>query len=265
MPGAGVRARTLDTLIAAWRDELGPLPGATSLNLTEPGIGPQGVAVELRLSHPDLAVLDAAARATLAELERWVGVRNAMTDLRPGRPELRLQCSTGAQALGLTAADVAGQLRAGFPGTRLADVREGRIAREVDLLLATADRAAPADLAEFALALPGGGTVPLASVATWEEARGWATITHRDGVRVVTVQVDVDARLGNAAAITARLAADFMPGLVAETPGLGYEIAGQAAGSAETMGSILRGFAIGSWASTLCCRSSSAAIWSPPS
>ncbi len=243
--GAETRTTTLDTLIAEWRAEIGPLPGATTLILTEPGIGPQGIAVELRLFHEDLAVLDDTARATLAELESWVGIRNAMVDLRPGRPELRLRLAEGAQALGLTAADVAGQLRAGFLGTQLTDVRRGAISAEVEVLLAGSDRAALADLHDFTLSLPNGGTVPLSSIALIEEARGWAAISHRNGVRVVTVQADVDTRLGNADAITARMAAGFLPELVTATPGLRFEIAGQAANSAETVASILRGFLIG--------------------
>jgi multidrug efflux pump subunit AcrB len=243
--GAETRTTTLDALIAEWRAEIGPLPGATALILTEPGIGPQGIAVELRLFHEDLAVLDDAARATLAEMESWVGIRNAMVDLRQGRPELRLRLAAGAQALGLTAADVAGQLRAGFLGTQLTDVRRGSVSSEVEVILASSDRAALADLQDFTLSLPNGGTVPLASIATIEAARGWAAITHRNGARVVTVQADVDTRLGNADAITARMTAGFLPDLVAATPGLHFEIAGQAANSAETVASILRGFLIG--------------------
>jgi len=243
--GAETRTTTLDILIAEWRAEIGPLPGVTSLILTEPGIGPQGIAVELRLFHEDLAALDNAARATMLELESWVGIRNAMVDLRAGRPELRLRLAAGAQALGLTAADVSSQLRAAFLGTQLADVRQGSVSTEVEVLLAGSDRAALADLHDFTVSLPDGGTVPLASIAMIEQARGWAAITQRDGARVVTVQADVDTRLGNADAITARMAAGFLQDLVAATPGLRFEIAGQAANAAETVASILRGFLIG--------------------
>jgi multidrug efflux pump subunit AcrB len=61
----------------------------------------------------------------------------------------------------------------------------------------------------------------------------------------VTVQADVDGRVGNADAITAGMAGAFLPELAAATPGLRFEIGGQAANSAETVGSILRGFLIG--------------------
>ncbi|TNF12979.1 MAG: efflux RND transporter permease subunit [Rhodobacteraceae bacterium] len=243
--GAETRRSTLDEIVTLWRDEIGPLPGVSSLILTEPGIGPQGIAVELRLSHADLDTLDAAGRAVLAELQTYAGVRNAIVDLRAGAPELRLGLSTGAEALGLTASDVAGQVRAAFLGTELAEVRRGDLAWDLEVLLAEADRATRADLAAFEIALPGGGTVPLASIATITEARGWASLIRRNGLRTLTVAADVDGRIGNADAITARLAAGFLPGLAADTPGLAYEIGGQAANSAETVASILRGFVIG--------------------
>jgi len=243
--GAETRSSTLDDIVTLWREEIGPLPRVSSLILTEPGIGPQGIAVELRLTHPDLATLAAAGRATLAELETYAGVRNAILDLRPGAPELRLALAPGAEALGLTATDVAGQLRAAFLGTQLAEIRRGDLAWDIELRLADEDRANRADLNLFEIALPGGSTVPLSSIATVEEARGWGTLTRRNGLRTLTVAADVDGRIGNADAITARLAEGFLPDLAATTPGLTFAIGGQAANSAETVASILRGFLIG--------------------
>lgn len=243
--GAETRTSTLDEIVALWRAEIGSLTGVTSLVLTEPGIGPQGIAVELRLTHPDLDVLEAAGRATLAELETYAGVRNAIIDLRPGAPELRISLAPGAESLGLTAADVAGQLRAGFIGTQLAELRRGDEAWEVEVLLAEPDRATRGDLESFEIALPGGGTAPLSSLASIEEARGWGSMTRRNGQRTLTVSADVDGRIGNADAITARISETFLPELASGTPGLGFDIGGQAANSAETVASILRGFLIG--------------------
>lgn len=243
--GAETRTSTLDEILTLWREEIGPLAGVTSLILTEPGIGPQGIAIELRLTHTDLDVLEAAGRATLAELETYVGIRNAIVDLRPGAPELRLSLAPGAESLGLTAADVAGQLRAAFIGTQLSKLRRGDDAWEVEVLLAGSDRATRGDLASFDIALPGNGTAPLSNVASITESRGWGSLTRRNGIRTLTVSADVDGRIGNADAITAQLARGFLPELANTMPGLGFDIGGQAANSAETVTSILRGFFIG--------------------
>jgi multidrug efflux pump subunit AcrB len=243
--GAETRANSLDEIVTLWREEIGPLAGVSSLILTEPGIGPQGIAVELRLTHVDLVALEAAGRTTLAELETYAGVRNAILDLRPGATELRLTLSPGAEALGLTATDVAGQLRAAFLGTQLSEIRRADLAWDLEVRLPDIERVTRADLNDFKIALPDGVTVPLSSIVTIDEARGWGGITRRNGLRTLTIAADVDGRIGNADAITAQLVDGFLPDLVSATPGLDFEVGGQAANSAETVASILRGFLIG--------------------
>ena len=243
--GAETRTATLDDITPPWREEIGRLPGISLLILTEPGIGPQGIAVEVRLTHPDLSTLEAAGRATLAELERYAGVRNAFVDLRPGAPEVRLSLSQGAEALGLTAADVAAQTRAAFLGSQLAEVQRGDLAWELDVRLREPDGATRSDLADFEIALPDGDPVPFFSIGEITEARGWGSIARRDGLRTLTITADVEGRIDNADAITAHLREGFLPDLVASDPDLGFEIRGQAANSAATVSSILRGFLIG--------------------
>jgi multidrug efflux pump subunit AcrB len=243
--GAETRANSLDEIVTLWREEIGSLAGVSSLILTEPGIGPQGIAVELRLTHVDLVALEAAGRTTLAELETYAGVRNAILDLRPGATELRLTLLPGAEALGLTATDVAGQLRAAFLGTQLSEIWRGDLAWDLEVRLPDIERVTRADLNDFRIALPDGVTVPLSSIVTIDEARGWGGITRRNGLRTLTIAADVDGRIGNADAITAQLVDGFLPDLVSATPGLDFEVGGQAANSAETVASILRGFLIG--------------------
>ena len=243
--GAETRVSTLDEIITDWRDAIGPLPGAASLIIAEPGLGPQGIALELRMTHRDLEVLHENAALVLAELETYQGVRNALINLRPGKPEVRLTLTEGAPALGLTSAEIANQLRAAYLGADLTEVRTGAIAHDVELILTPEDRDQLADLAEFSFLLADGRSVPLDTVLRFTEARGWGTITHVDGLRSVTIEADVDPRQGNADAITADLAAGFLPALIERVPGLQLHVEGQAASLAETSSSILRGFVIG--------------------
>ena len=133
-----------------------------------------------------------------------------------------------------------------FVGFLISQLRATRhLAWDLEVRLSDTDRATRADLGAFEIALPAGDTVPLASIATITGARGWSGITRRNGVRTVTVSADVDGRVGNADAITAQMTGGFLPDLVADTPRLGFEVGGQAANSAETVASILRGFLIG--------------------
>lgn len=243
--GAERRATTLDELIAAWRAEIGKVPGAIAITLTEPGIGPQGRAVEIRLSGSDLRTLEQAGNRLVAELETYAGVYNAMHDLRPGRPELRLTLARGATGLGLTGRDLADQISAAFLGRIVMTVQDGDIAHEIEIEQALTDRSTLEDLTAFEIRLPDGTRTPLATIARIDEGRGWGSITHVDGRRTVTIAADVDGRIGNADAIVGDVTTGFLQDLAREFPGVSVTIEGQNANSAETMGSILRGFLIG--------------------
>ncbi|NHX27476.1 efflux RND transporter permease subunit, partial [Escherichia coli] len=159
--------------------------------------------------------------------------------------ELRLTLAPGATGLGLTAQDIAAQIGTAYLGRIITTVQVGDTAYEITLQQADADRDSMDDLTEFEIRLADGTAVPLSTVARLDHARGWASVAHVDGRRTLTVSADVDGRVGNADAIVSALAKGYLPDLIARTPGLSAEIGGQSANSAETVGSILRGFAIG--------------------
>ena len=243
--GAETRTTTIDEIVSAWRQEIGPVPGVRAITLAEPGLGPQGRAVEIRLMSEDLDQLEAAGDRLLRELITYDGVYNAMHDLRPGRPEQRITLAEGAAQLGLTARDIAAQMSTAFLGGIVGTVQEGEFSHEIELRQSDADRNTLDDLQRFEIRLPDGSHAALATLVHFEAARGWASVTHIDGLRTLTLAADVDGRIGNADAIVAAIGATSLPALVADMPGLSYEIGGQNANSAQTVGSILRGFLIG--------------------
>jgi len=124
-------------------------------------------------------------------------------------------------------------------------VQDGDIAHEIEIEQALRNRSTLEDLTAFEIRLPDGSRTPLATVARIEAARGWGSIAHVDGRRTVTVAADVDGRIGNADAIVSDVTAGFLPELAGNFPGVSVTIEGQNANSAQTMGSILRGFLIG--------------------
>lgn len=239
------RSTDLDTLTAAWRREIGPIAGLHSLVIQEPGFGPAGIPLEVRLQGEDLDRLKQGALELGAHLAGYDGVYDVLDDLRPGKPQLRLSLKEGAHSLGLTAAEVAGQLRAGLLG-EIADTQ--RIGPwDIDLLVRQApeDRDSLDDLADQTIQLPGGGRVPLDVVARVEPTREWARVTRVDGRRTVTVQANVDAATTNAQAIVEALRQEWLPDFAARYPQIAVSFEGQVARSAETGGSIGRGLLMG--------------------
>lgn len=243
--GAEMRSTTLDEFYAAWRSEIGAIPGAIALTMQEPNIGPQGLPFEFRLSGKDLDQLKAASLALQDALMAYTGPRDVMDDLRPGKPERHLHLAQGATQLGLDATEVASQLRAAFLGETAAEIQVGPESYEIEVRQAEADRDSLQDLDEFTITLPDSGQVPLGSVASIESARGWARIHRIDGRRVVTVSGDLDTRKGNAMQIIEELQRDTLPQLQREFPDVTFNLQGQSKEAATTGGSVRSAFLFG--------------------
>jgi multidrug efflux pump subunit AcrB len=239
------RRVTLDELTEAWREEIGEIPGIHSLIIQEPGFGPAGTPIEVRLRGESLESLKEAALELADRLTGYAGVFNVIDDLRPGKLQRRLSLSEGAHGLGLTAEEAAAQLRAAMLGEIAETQRIGEWDIEILVRHAERDRRSLDDLADQTIQLPDGRRLPLDVVVRMEEARDWAMISRVDGRRTVTVQANVDARRANAQAVVDDLRANWLDGFYTRHPDVAVTFEGQVARSAETGGSIGRGLLIG--------------------
>lgn len=239
------RAARVDAILEAWREEAGPITDLVSLVFKEPGLGPAGHPIEIRLTGDDLETLMGAGRYLGTVLERYAGVEDVTSDLHPGMPELRLELAEGAGRLGLDAAAIASQLRAAFQGVTADEVPLGRETVRIDVRHGLDWRASLGRLDDFMLTLDDGNRVPLMAVVEVEPGQGFALIPRRDGKRVMTVTGDVDTRFGNANEILQAVQTGVPPVLEERYPGVTLSLGGQAESQAETGGSMGRVFVIG--------------------
>jgi|TARA_R110001592_G_scaffold95560_2_gene275354 multidrug efflux pump subunit AcrB len=239
------RTMTLDELTVAWRKQIGDIPGLSSLIIQEPGFGPAGIPIEVRLQGTDLDQLKTAALEVSDHLVGYDAVYNIIDDLRPGKPQRTFTLTDGALATGLTAETVASQLRAAFLGEIADTLRIGQ--RDVEILVRQneRDRASLDDLADQTILLPDGRQVPLEVVAEVHDRRDWAMITRFDGKRTVSVQANVDARQASAQAIVNDVKANWLAEFEQRHPTVKVSFEGQVARSAETGGSIASGLLVG--------------------
>lgn len=75
-------------------------------------------------------------------MRQWFGrfpsVTNLADDLRPGKPERLLRIKEGAKSLGLTATEVAQQIRTAFQGSIVNEVQVSTEDYEIDVRFDTA-------------------------------------------------------------------------------------------------------------------------------
>jgi multidrug efflux pump subunit AcrB len=220
------RTGSIDAYLATWRREIDTLPDVLSLTLSEPGFGPGGRPIEVRLRGNDLEQMKKA----VTELKEWFGgfegVVNLADDLRPGKPELRMEMREGAYGIGMDAAEVSRQLRAAYQGLKVDEIQVGPESYEIEVRFADVDRNSLADIENFNLLLADGKQVPLKSIVTWEFARGWARIARFNGTRAVTLRGDVDTRLVNTNELMQLFRKTYLKNFLEKYPGLDLTIAG---------------------------------------
>ena len=242
---AELRTTSLETLIPLWESEIGDIFGLINLSIQEPGFGPAGIPIEIRIQGTNLDRMKLASADLVSYLEGYVGVFNVLDDLRPGKPQRQLSLKAGANALGFTTQSVASQLRSGTLGDIVNNLQLGNQNIEVTVSQTEAERATLNSLDQAIVVSKTGNSVPLSVVADVIETRSWAKIILIDGVRTVTVQANVDAGKANAGALISDVQKNWLPKFEREYPDLKVEFLGQVAATAETAVSIVRGLTIG--------------------
>ncbi|MCB2100660.1 MAG: efflux RND transporter permease subunit [Rhodobacterales bacterium] len=242
---AEVRHARMDDVLNRWREETGVLPDVISLVFAKRQLGPAGRAIDIRLLGDDLDTLKAASRDLQDWLRSYKGVRDLTDDLRPGKPELSIHLRDGATALGLTAGDIASQLRSAFQGRKADEIQVGSESYEIDVRLAAFDRDTVSDLDYFTVTAPDGTQVPLDSVAVVDSDRGYARIQRIDGWRAVTIRGDVDTAVANTDLIIRDTRARFLPGLMQRYPGVRPDFEGETKEMGKSFASLGRNFILG--------------------
>ncbi len=237
------RTVTAESVVRRWREKVGVVPDALELSYST-AMMTAGEDINVRLSCPDFAALQAAATTLKAELARFAGTTDITDSFRVGKREAKLRLKPEAENLGLTAATVARQVRQGFHGEEAQRIQRGREEVKVMVRYPAAERRSFGDVEGMRLRTPAGDEIPFAAAVDVEEGRGYATIQRSDRARKVNVTAKVDAKDGDVAAIVANLRSDTLPKLVAAHPRLTWAFEGQAEEQAKTMASLGRGYLV---------------------
>ncbi|MFN2377610.1 MAG: efflux RND transporter permease subunit [Candidatus Binatia bacterium] len=242
---ASAEVRSFDSAAVArrWRELTGPVPDAIELLYTASLFNP-GPPIAIQFSSSHMHDLREASTRLKNLLEGYPGVYGVSDSFRPGKQEIRLAIAPEGEALGLTLADLARQVRQGFYGEEIQRVARGREDIKVMVRYPEARRRSLATLEQMRIRTPQGAEVPFATVARVEHGRGFAVIERSNRRRVVTVSAEVDAAAGNANRIVADLQKAALPGLLSDYQGLSWDFEGEQREQREALSGMISGLGV---------------------
>ena len=225
-----------------WRAKVGPIVEAKSLTFSA-NMGPSaGAAIDVELSHADTEVLDRAAGDVVAALTAIAGVTDVQNGVDTGKPQLTLTLTPEAVSAGLTASDVARQVRGSFFGAEALRQQEGRNEVKVIARLPEGERRSEYDIEELLLRTPQGGEIPLREAAVLDRGRSWPVIERADGRRIIHVTADVrEGGPVTPGVVLDKLTREILNDLPDRYPGLQWGMGGANREQADSLGSLATG------------------------
>ena len=225
-----------------WRQTTGTLLGIENAKFESDRGGPgSGDALTIELSHRDMKVLEKASAELAADLRKYPMVSDIDDGFSPGKEQLDFTIKPEGKSLGLTANEIARQVRSSFYGAEAIRQQRGRNEIKVMVRLPKNERSSEHNVEDLMIRTPDGIEVPLREVANFTRGRAYTTIDRRNGRTIVNVTADVTPQ-SRAGEIIRSLIQNELPALMAEYPGLAYSFEGKQADQRESLGNLQVGF-----------------------
>lgn len=229
LPGDLRDIRTTE-FMAAWQEELRPVPGVEQLTIFEETITP-GRDLDIRVHGAPLRVVKEAAMELRQRLDRIPGTLAVEDNLPYGKQEIILRLTPAGRAMGFSNQDVSRQVRNSFEGAiakRFSRDQEETIVR---VKLLNSDTRADT-IRDLYLRAPDGSEVPLTEVVDLEYRVGFSQIRREDGLRQASVTGNVDGSVTTSNEIVATVARTIAPE-IRQKYGVAVDFKGKAEDQAE--------------------------------
>ena len=242
LPEVREKIMSTDQFTNKWRDETGELVGVESLIFeSDSGGAGSGAAMTIELNHRDLNVLQAASRELAETLRGYSIVKDVDEGFSGGKQQLDFTILPEGKSLGLTAQNVARQVRNAFYGVEVLREQRGRNELKIMVRLPESERKFAQDIENLLIWTPTGKEVPLRDVVKVERSHTDTEINRRNGLRNIQVKADVIPR-SKVGDITNDLKMTEIPRLQKKYAGLEISFEGRQADMVESMSSLKTNF-----------------------
>ena len=222
-----VRAASPVEIERTWRRLAGAVSGAEKIEFRTTRVRfPPNVAYSVK--HDDPEVLGQAISELRSLMGTVPGIYGISDSLSLGKRHFEIRLTPAGEAAGLTPAAIGAQLRANFHGLEVQRIQRGREEIKVMARYPAERRRGLRELAGERIRRPGGGEVPLSTVAEVSEKRELATLTRIDGRPAARIHANADAAVVTPIQARREIERAFLPALLAKYPGVRIERDGSA-------------------------------------
>ncbi|HPF14487.1 MAG TPA: efflux RND transporter permease subunit, partial [Planctomycetota bacterium] len=238
-----VRSVSATSIVGNWRKRIGEIPGVNSLTFNSSRLS-AGDDISVELAHADFEKLLEATEQVKLYLAEFEGVNEIADSFQAGKRELNFELTPAGLAAGLTRQELARQVRQAYYGEEAQRVQRGRDDIKVLVRYTEDERRNIASLDNLRIRTANGQELPLSTVATYTEQRGYASIQRTDRRRIVRVTANVDDEVATPKTINDELKQTFLPHLAQAIPGLTYSFEGQERERMDSIRSLAQGLLI---------------------
>jgi multidrug efflux pump subunit AcrB len=221
--------------------ELVPLiPEAEQFNFSY--VKDESQVLSFSLALPDVERLKEASADLQEKLASFEGLYDIEDSYERSNEQFNLDLRPEAEFLGVTAANLAQQVRTAFYGTEAQRIQRGRDEIQVMVRYPEKDRQSIAALNRMMIRTANGTEVPFATVASISTDKSLRSIKRKDRKRVIGVYANGDPDQLDVASMENEILDDFLPRLAAtKYPGMTFEPTGRSAKIRKDNESMIRG------------------------
>ena len=229
------RDRTADDIVESLRQQTSALEGFDKITyIIDAGGPPVGRPIFVRVIGTDDKQRVQLADAVEAFLNSLEGTRDIDRNDREGKRQLEIKLDYLQLArVGISAADVARNVRIAYDGDVVTSVRYGDEDVNFRVIFAEQVRKDPDFLKQLVLPNQGGRLTRLGQVAEFINSPGPSTFSHFKGDRAITVSGDIDQNVTTALKVSAAVREHF--DIDRDYPGMRIVIGGEAEESARSL------------------------------
>jgi multidrug efflux pump subunit AcrB len=180
------------------------------------------------MTSPSFDDLKAASTQLQEKLKEYQGLNEITDSFESAKSEFELLLKPQAEYLGITASNLARQVRQAFFGTEAQRIQRGRDDVRVMIRYPEAQRKSLATLDSMMIRTPNGTEVPFDTVAEIKPGKSLPSIYRIDRKRQLSVTANAESDELDVDAIVFELEQEFLPDLVSQYVGMTYVKSGNA-------------------------------------